>query len=200
MFSAVMNGFLLQMGLIVAIGAQNAFVLKQGLKREHVAPVCAICAASDAVLIAAGVGGFGAVLAFAPWLNLVLRLFGAVFLAVYGLKNAAAAWRGTDSLDPSAQKTGSLAAAVGTCLVFTWLNPHVYLDTVVLIGSVSTKYPGHGFAFGLGASLASVVFFFSLGYGARFLRPVLAKPQAWRLLEGLIALTMWGIAAGLLCG
>lgn len=192
--TAAISGFLLGLSLIVAIGAQNAFVLRQGLRREHVFWICLTCAASDAVLIAAGVGGFRTTTDALPWLEPALRFSGVAFLAFYGLRSLRAAVAGNAALDPSNAETQSLAAALATCLALTWLNPHVYLDTVVLLGSVSTQYPDRETAFGLGAAAASFLFFFSLGYGARLLRPLFARPAAWRLLDGVIALVMWTIA------
>lgn len=196
MFAAV-HGFLIQMGLIVAIGAQNAFILKQGIKGEHVLAVCLICTASDAVMIPAGIAGVGALTAMAPWFGTVFRWIGAAFLIVYGGRSAFFALKGASTLTPSEAAAAPLGPTVAACLAFTWLNPHFYLDAVGLIGSLSAQYPGHRFAFGAGAIAASAVFFFSLGYGARLLRPVLARPQAWRMLDGGIAATMWMIAAGL---
>ena len=197
MTTAAISGFFLGLSLIVAIGAQNAFVLRQGLRREHVFAICLTCAASDALLIAAGVSGFRATAGALPWLEPALRFGGVAFLAVYGLKSLRAAIAGNAALDPSATEAQSLAAALATCLALTWLNPHVYLDTVVLLGSISTQYPGRETAFGLGAAAGSFLFFFSLGYGARLLRPLFARPSAWRLLDGVIALVMWTIAGRL---
>ena len=132
---AAISGFLLGLSLIVAIGAQNAFVMRQGLRREHVFAVCAVCAVSDAILIAAGVAGFGALVTALPWLAPAIRYGGALFLAGYGLRSLWGAWRNSSALDPAADERKSLGATVLTCLAFTWLNPHVYLDTVVLLGS-----------------------------------------------------------------
>lgn len=194
-------GFALGFSLILAIGAQNAFVLRQGLRGQHVLAVCLTCALSDTVLIAAGVGGMGAILQAVPGLELAMRWFGAGFLIVYGLLRFRAAWAGGETLTPEAAgPDNTLAATLGTCLALTWLNPHVYLDTVVLLGSVSTKWEGQRLAFGIGAALASGVFFFGLGYGARLLRPLFARPVAWRWLDAGVGLTMWAIAAGLLGG
>ncbi|WP_299150580.1 LysE/ArgO family amino acid transporter [uncultured Tateyamaria sp.] len=190
-------GFFLSLSLILAIGAQNAFVLRQGLRRAHVFWVCLTCAACDAVLIAAGVAGFGALSEAVPWFEPVMRYGGAAFLMWYGWQNARSAWRGTAGLQTTGEDTQSLRAAVGTVLALTWLNPHVYLDTVVLIGSISSQYPDR-LMFGIGATLASFVFFFSLGYGARLLAPLFANPRAWRVLDAVIALTMWAIALKLL--
>lgn len=193
------HGFFLGLSLIVAIGAQNAFVLRQGLRRSHVFTVCLICALSDAVLISVGVAGIGEIIQFAPMTLVLLRIGGVVFLTVYGAMAARKAWRGGEGLTAAPGRAGSLAVAAGTALAFTWLNPHVWLDTVVLVGTVaaSTRDP---WVFGAGAMLASFVFFFSLGYGARLLEPFFARPVAWRILDGLIAVVMWMIAAGLALG
>ena len=196
--SAGLAGLTMGLGLIVAIGAQNAFVLRQGLRNEHVLAVSLTCAASDAVLIACGVAGFGRIVALAPWLDPVMRYGGALFLVWYGARSLRSALRSADALAvEAAAAPRSLRATLLTCLAFTWLNPHVYLDTVVLLGSVSTQFPGEEAAFAAGAMSGSFLFFFSLGYGARWLRPLFARPGAWRLLEALIAAVMWTIAAGL---
>ncbi len=195
--TALVAGFSLGFSLILAIGAQNAFVLRQGLLQSHVFWVCSVCAASDALLIVAGVGGVNVALNGAPGVVLALRYAGAAFLLGYGIRSFRSAWRGTGGLQAAGPGPESLSATLLTCLALTWLNPHVYLDTVLLIGSISTQYAGHTVAFGLGAALASVVFFFSLGYGARLLRPVFAKPAAWRWLDLAIGLVMLSIAAGL---
>lgn len=197
MLIAATAGFFLGLSLIVAIGAQNAFVLRQGLRRSHVFAICLTCAASDAALIAAGVGGLGIAIAALPWLTPLMRYGGAAFLTYYGLRSLRAALSGNATLKPEGEAQESLAAALFTCLALTWLNPHVYLDTVVLLGSISTQYPGQGLAFGLGATTASFLFFFSLGFGARYLRPLFARPAAWRVLDGLIAVVMGTIAANL---
>ncbi len=195
--SAALAGFFLGLSLIVAIGAQNAFVLRQGLQGRHVLAICLTCAASDALLIAAGVGGFATMISSIGWLDPLLRYGGAVFLAFYGLRSLRSAANGNSALTVRGDAEQSLAAALVTCLALTWLNPHVYLDTVVLLGSISTRYPGKEFAFAAGATSASFLFFFSLGYGARLLRPLFARPAAWRLLDGLIALVMGTIAFNL---
>jgi L-lysine exporter family protein LysE/ArgO len=197
MLSSFLPGFLLSLSLILAIGAQNAFVLRQGLRREHVFWVCLTCGVSDALLIAAGVAGFGALAETVPWVETVMRYGGAAFLIVYGWRNARSAWRGGEALQAAGQAPNSLRRTVLTLLALTWLNPHVYLDTLVLLGSISAQYDDR-FAFGAGAVLASLTFFFALGYGARLLQPVFAKPVSWRVLDTIIALTMWAIAASLL--
>lgn len=197
MTTAFLPGFLLGLSLIVAIGAQNAFVLRQGLRQEHVFLICLTCAFSDAVLITLGVAGFAVVSKMLPWVEPVLRFGGAAFLFLYGLRSFWAAWRSDGALAPAQETAGALVPALATCLALTWLNPHVYLDTVVFLGSISTRYGENQSVFGLGAVTASFVFFFSLGYGARLLRPFFARPSAWRILEVVIGLVMWVIAAGL---
>lgn len=193
--SAWWPGFALGLSLILAIGAQNAFVLRQGLRGEHVLLVCLICAVSDAVLIVAGVAGFGAIVERLPGVEPVFRLGGAIFLCVYGLRSLHAAWRQRHALEAAEQGAKTWRRALFTCLAFTWLNPHVYLDTLVLLGSVSTRYPGQSVAFGAGAVSASFVFFFALGYGARLLQPVFARPGAWRVLDAVIGVVMLSLAA-----
>ena len=195
---AGLAGFALGFSLILAIGAQNAFVLRQGLRREHVLAVVLVCALSDAVLIAAGVAGFGALAEAGPGLERIMRYGGAAFLLVYGARAFRAAWRGGEVLEAGAG-AGSLVRAVLTCLALTWLNPHVYLDTVVLLGSVSAQYEDR-LAFGLGAVSASFAFFFALGYGARLLAPLFRRPASWRVLDAGVGAVMWSIAAGLLLG
>ena len=197
MTAAFLSGFLLGLSLILAIGAQNAFVLRQGLRRSHVFAVCMTCIVSDAILIAAGVSGFSALNQAAPWVADVMLYGGVAFLFVYGALSFRNAWRGGEKLAASDTAAGSLRAAVLTCLALTWLNPHVYLDTIVFLGSVSTQYDSPA-AFGIGAAVASLIFFFALGYGARLLSPLFAKPTAWRVLEVIVGCTMWAIAAKLL--
>lgn len=193
---AAIAGFALGLSLILAIGAQNAFVLRQGLRREHVFAVCLTCALSDAVLIAAGVAGFGTLARMVPGLETVMRFGGAAFLACYGLKNLLAAWKGGEAME-AGRGTGQLRTALLTCLALTWLNPHVYLDTVVLLGSISAQYDAK-IAFAAGAMLASFVFFFGLGYGARVLDPLFHRPLSWRVLDLIVGLTMWTIALTLI--
>jgi L-lysine exporter family protein LysE/ArgO len=200
MTTAFLPGFLLGLSLILAIGAQNAFVLRQGLRREHVLAVCAVCAGSDAALIAAGVAGFGALVTALPWLAPMMRFGGAAFLFFYGARSLVSAWRHSGVLNPADDVKKSLGATLMTCLAFTWLNPHVYLDTVVLLGSVSTRYAGQHGAFALGAMTASFLFFFALGYGARLLRPLFANPRAWQALDGVIGITMLALAVKLILG
>ncbi len=184
------------LSLIVAIGAQNAFVLKQGLLRRHVLATCAFCAISDAVLITAGVLGAGALAARAPWFLEAMRWGGAIFLLVYGARALAAAWRGGEALRAGQGATAGLGATLAVLAALTWLNPHVWLDTVVLIGSVSAGWDDKS-GFVAGAVSGSVLFFFALGYGARWLSPLFARPGAWRVLDALVGVVMWSIALGL---
>lgn len=197
-WAPALAGFSLGGGLIMAIGAQNAFVLRLGLLRSHVFAICLLCALSDAVLIVLGIAGLGTLVQRSPLLLTAVTYGGALFLFVYGLM----AFRRV--FTPEAMKTGqketpTLAAAVATALAFTFLNPHVYLDTVLLLGSFSAKYLGQErIAFGIGAVTASFVWFFGLGYGARLLAPVFARPLAWQVLDVLIGGIMWLLAASLL--
>ncbi|WP_350347870.1 LysE/ArgO family amino acid transporter [Agromyces sp. G08B096] len=253
--SSVAAGLGLGLSLIIAIGAQNVFVLRQGIRREHVFAVAAVCAVSDLVLIVVGVSGIGAVLDAVPWLVDVVRWVGAAFLVGYGLLAARRAWRpsgealevreaaeadaaalATSASDASpaapaspspsaargdadgasgrpgtkvrvtsaavaaghpahAQRGRGLAAVIGTCLALTWLNPHVYLDTVFLLGSVANTHGDGRWAFALGAGAASLIWFFALAYGARLLGRVLTSPRAWRVLDAIIAVVM--IALGI---
>ena len=197
--NAIVAGFSLGFGLILAIGAQNAFVLKQGIRNQHVFWICLCCAVSDALLIVAGVSGFASLMGWFPWLEPLTRYGGALFLFIYAALNFKDAFFADVSLDNvDAQQPQSLRAALLVCLAFTWLNPHVYLDTLVLIGSVSTQYTGQQVMFAMGAVIASFMFFFSLGYGSRYLAPVFAKPSAWRCLNGFVGCTMLAIAVILL--
>lgn len=192
-------GFGLGLSLILAIGAQNAFVLRQGLRRSHVFAVCLTCALSDAALIAAGVAGFGSLAQAAPWIEPVMRWGGALFLIVYGARALLSAWRGGAVLMVEGGAVEAFGPVLVTCLALTWLNPHVYLDTVVLLGSVAAQYEDR-VSFAIGAMTASFVFFFTLGYGARRLAPLFARPQAWRVLDLCVGLLMWAIAAALIRG
>lgn len=195
-----LTGLSLGFSLIVAIGAQNAFVLRQGLRKEHVFPVCLLCALSDAVLIIFGVTGFRAVSAKYLWLEPVLRYGGAAFLFWYGARSLRSALKSSSSLLAADDRAVSLSRTLALCLALTWLNPHVYLDTVVMLGVLSTGYPGRERVFAAGAMSASVIFFFALGYGAALLRPVFANPRTWRIFEGAIAALMWFIGLKLLLG
>ncbi|MDH3386656.1 MAG: LysE/ArgO family amino acid transporter [Gammaproteobacteria bacterium] len=194
---AYLFGFSLGFSLILAIGAQNAFVLKQGLKDEHVLLVCLICALSDALLILVGVSGFHALVAAFPALVDIARFGGAAFLFAYGLLSFYNALRVQQGLRPSEISSNSAWQSALTCLAFTWLNPHVYLDTVVLLGSVSTQFGDRLAWFAGGAVSASFLFFFMLGFGARLLRPLFADVRAWRVLDFAIGCVMWSIATHL---
>lgn len=199
MFTAFSTGFLTSFALILAIGAQNAFVLKQGILKSHVFWVSLTCALSDAILIGAGVAGFGIIVKQYPTLPQILSLAGAAFLIFYGASKFWAAYKGGENQLISGQRA-ALGPTLLTCLALTWLNPHVYLDTLGLIGAVSTQFSGTSgkLAFGTGAVLASFTFFFGLGYGARFLAPIMQTPRTWQILDILIGLLMWYLAFGLL--
>ncbi len=198
--AAAFSGFLVSLGLILAIGAQNAFVLRQGLRREHVGWVVSVCAASDAILIAAAVAGTGAMAQAVPWFGDVMRYVGIAFLVVYGALRFRAALRGGEALMPAASGPASLRRVLASTLLLTWANPHVYLDTLVLMGALSAQHAPHGAAFGVGAAGGSAVFFAALGFGARLLAPVFARPAAWVVLELVVGVTMWAIALGLVIG
>ena len=200
MSAAAFAGFRLGFVLILAIGAQNAFVLRQGLRREHVFACCLFCALSDATLIAVGVSGFAAASLAAPWLAPVLRWGGVVFLVWYGSRTLRAAFRGGEVLRAAGGQGQGLRPTLMMLAALTWLNPHVWLDTVVLLGSIAAQYPGQGLAFALGAMTASFTFFFMLGYGARLLAPLFARPRTWQVLDVVVGLTMWSLAASLALG
>lgn len=191
-------GFGTGLSLIVAIGAQNAFVLRQGLRREHVGPVVAVCAASDAALIAAGTAGLGTLVAAAPGALAWIRWAGAAFLVVLAVLAVRRALR-PERLDPTADSPVELGPVLATTLGLTWLNPHVYLDTVVLLGGLATQHEPR-WVFAAGAVLASVTWFTALGFGARALRPLLARPGAWRVLDVGVAVVLLAVAVGLVLG
>ena len=200
---AFITGILTGAGLIIAIGPQNAHVLRLGILRRQVLPTVLVCACVDAVLIAAGLSGMGALVQASPILLQVAAVGGAVFLGWYGIKAARRAFhpQAMTIERAGADAPVSIGAAIGAAAAFSLLNPHVYLDTVLLLGSIgSQQAPGLRPWFGLGAVLASFSWFFSLGYGARYLAPLFARPIAWRVLDGSIALVMWGIAVSLLVG
>ena len=200
MLGAVLAGFALGGGLIIAIGAQNAFVIRQGVLNQYVFLVCLFCSVSDALLIWSGVYGLAAVLALAPQLLALLRYGGAGFLVWYGIKAFGRAFN-PEAMAASERKTQSLASALTTCAAFTWLNPHVYLDTVVLVGSVANaRAVGEQAPFAFGAALASFVWFFSIGYGAKALRGPLSQPKVWQVIDLAIAAIMFWIAIKLLLG
>jgi L-lysine exporter family protein LysE/ArgO len=199
--SVFVTGLAMGLSLIVAIGAQNAFVLRQGLRDEYVFAVALTCSLSDAILIAVGVTGFGKITGWLPWIDPAMRWGGAIFLAWYGAKILRSALRSTEALtsETSARKA-DFGKVMLTCLAFTWLNPHVYLDTVALLGTISTQFPGREASFAAGAMSGSVLFFFSLAYGATRLGPIFARPISWRMLEAIIAVVMWTIALRLVTG
>lgn len=191
-------GFALSFSLILAIGAQNAFVLRQGLRRAHVGVVIVICCLCEAVLIFAGVAGFGAIAEAAPWALDAMLWGGAAFLVFYGLKSLRAAMVADEALVADGEGAGSMKAAIVTVLILTWANPHVYLDTVGLIGSVAAQFGPDRWSFGAGALTASCVFFVILGYGARALAPIFAQPRAWQVLDVIVGVTMIAIAVKLI--
>ena len=207
----VLAGLGLGLSLIVAIGAQNVFVLRQGIRREHVVAVVIICALSDAALIAAGVAGLGFVLSAAPWLVVVARWAGALFLLTYGILAARRAWRGGEELSVETSDTAASGAAGGTTtltgtrlapvilttLALTWLNPHVYLDTVLMLGSIAATHGDERWLFAGGAIAASLLWFTALGFGARYLGRWLRTPRSWRILDAVIAVIMITIAISL---
>ena len=199
-FPAYMTGLTTGLSLIVAIGAQNAFVMRQGLRNEYVFAVCLACGLSDAVLIVLGVTSFRQIVALLPWFDPIMRYGGSAFLIWYGAGSLSSALRSSGALEASKAESSSFRQTLATCLALTWLNPHVYLDTVVLLGTISTRFPGREVSFAAGAMTGSFLFFFSLGYAATWLRPIFAKPSSWRILETLIAITMWMIAVRLLGG
>ncbi|GGO03188.1 LysE/ArgO family amino acid transporter [Micromonospora parathelypteridis] len=198
MLTSAVAGFSISIALIVAIGAQNAFVLRQGLRREHVVPVVLTCAASDALLIMAGVAGVGSLVTGRPGLLTAIRWGGAAFLLCYAALAARRALR-PGALLPTERPPATLGATLLACVAFTYLNPHVYLDTVLLLGGVAQQHP-HRWVFGAGAALASAVWFTALGAGAQRLAPLLARAVAWRVLDAIIAVVMAGLAAALLLG
>lgn len=197
--AAAFAGFLAGAGLIIAIGSQNAFVLRQGLQQRNIGLVVATCAFGDILLIVSGVAGVGALVHEWPALLQTLRFGGAAFLAIYGLMAARRAWHGTENLAPGTESERNWRRVLLACLAFTFLNPHVYLDTMILLGSLSTRYPGlQKWAFAAGACLASVTWFATLGYGSRLLLPVFRSARAWRVLDGFVAVFMFSLALLLL--
>lgn len=201
MITAASTGFFTAFALILAIGAQNAFVLRQGLMRQHVFAVALTCALSDAILIAAGVAGFGVLVAQYPDLPIIMRYLGAAFLLGYGALRLIAAWRGSSHMEEAKPAT-SLRATIITCLMLTWLNPHVYLDTLALLGAVSTQFElaSERLIFGVFAVLSSFTFFFSLAYGAKFMSPLMQSNRAWQIMDVGIGILMWLLAFGLILG
>ena len=195
----VFFGFAAAISLIAAIGAQNAFVLRQGIRNEHVLPVVLLCAASDLVLILAGIAGIGALVTAHPSLTTITRYGGAVFLIGYGLLAARRALR-PGALTPADAAPARLSAVLLTCLALTFLNPHVYLDTVVLLGTLANQQGQGRWLFGAGAAAASTVWFFGLGFGGRRLAGRFSRPATWRILDWLIATTMIALGIWLLAG
>jgi L-lysine exporter family protein LysE/ArgO len=196
--TAFIKGMGLSGGLIIALGAQNTFVLRQGLQRQYVLTCVLICILCDALLIAIGVAGMGTLIAANPSLLTAAKWIGAAFLTGYGARAAYAAWRPATLATSDLHTPPSHAAIIATAFAFSLLNPHVYLDTVVLLGSMGGQEPGHGRTlFAAGAMLASAIWFVSLGLGARFAAPLFAKTSAWRVLDGSIALIMWALAVSL---
>jgi L-lysine exporter family protein LysE/ArgO len=194
-------GFGTGLALIVAIGSQNAFVLRQGIRGEHVAVVVLVCSVSDAVLIAAGIAGVGALLQANPVVVGVVRFAGAAFLVAYGVMAARRALRPGALTASGQQPAVGIGAALSTVLALTWLNPHVYLDTVLLLGSVANQQTQDlRWWFGAGAITASVAWFSALGFGARVLRPFFARPSSWRVLDGFVAAVMLTLGMRLAVG
>ena len=190
---AIWPGLLTAMSLIMAIGAQNAFVIRQGLTEKHVLLVVAICAASDAVLIILGIGGLGAIIQGLPWLLEIIRWFGVVYLAWFGIKALRSAFK-EQTLDSSGTQSGSAKKVALAVLGFTWLNPHVYLDTVILLGSIGNQFGEDKWWFALGASLGSIIWFSGIGFGAKAASGLMKKPIFWKILDLIIAAIMFGIA------
>ncbi len=197
MLTAAAAGFVLGGSLIIAIGAQNAYVLRQGLIPRFVLPIVLFCAVSDATLILLGVAGFGEAIKAVPWLLKLVQYGGAAFLVWYGLTAFRRAL-GSDALQAAGEGAPTLKAALAQCAAFTWLNPHVYLDTVILVGGLSAAFGSNRWWYAAGAVTASFAWFFALGYGARLLSPVFAKPRAWQVLDIGIGCVMWLLAVKIL--
>jgi L-lysine exporter family protein LysE/ArgO len=191
--TALLPGFLTGLSLIIAIGAQNAFVIRQGLTKQHVLLVVLICAVSDAILIVLGVAGLGALISGLPWLLEIVRWFGVAYLSWFGIKSLRSAFK-TQSLDASGVQSGSARTVVLSVLGFTLLNPHVYLDTVILLGSIGNQFGPDKWWFALGAVVSSFVWFSSIGFGAKAASRFMAKPVFWKVLDLLIAAVMFSIA------
>jgi L-lysine exporter family protein LysE/ArgO len=200
MLNPLIQGFTLGASLIIAIGSQNAFVLRQGLRKEYVFTICSICFLCDALLILLGVGGFGTLVASSEGLMLTARWGGALFLSVYGVKSFRSALKAeVMEVDPSDHPASGLTWAIATTLALTLLNPHVYLDTVILLGSIAGQFPeNQRTSFAIGAVSASMLWFYGLGYGSRILTPLFHKKIAWKILDILIGGIMWAIAGSLL--
>lgn len=199
MFNSYLQGFSVGLSLIIAIGAQNTFILKQGLLKQHIFWLCLICALSDSILIAAGVFGFSHLVVNYPQSIQIAKYLGAAFLVLYGAQHFYQALFKAEKIDITNVQAGHhLKPLILICLALTWLNPHVYLDTVVLVGSISTQFEQSKLYFLFGAITASWLFFFSLGYGSRFLLPIFQNAKSWKVLDGGIGIVMWWIAFHLL--
>lgn len=198
MLSAMIAGLSLGLSLIVAIGAQNAFVLKQGLKKSYIFEVCLMCSISDTILILLSVLGVGKVITEFETLLMITKWIGFIFLTYYGLSHFYSAIKKNETMNASEINKSSRVQVLLMCLAFTWLNPHVYIDTLVLIGSISAQYKENAIYFGLGTIMASWIFFFLLGYGARLLEPIFKKAIAWKILDVLIGILMLIIAYSLI--
>ncbi len=190
---AMTAGLLTGLSLIIAIGAQNAFVIRQGLTKQHVLLVVAICAISDAVLIFLGVGGLGALIQGLPWLLEVIRWFGVAYLAWFGVKSLRSVFK-EQVLDATGVQSGSAGKAVAAVLGFTLLNPHVYLDTVILLGSIGNQFGTDKWWFATGAAVGSVLWFSAIGFGAKAASGIMKKPVFWKVLDSIIAVVMFSIA------
>ena len=193
---AFLPGFFTGLSLIIAIGAQNAFVIRQGLTRRYVFTVVAICTVIDASLIALGIGGLGAAIAGLPWLLEVIRWFGVAYLTWFGIKSLISATK-SQALDPSGVESKSAGKVITTVLAMSLLNPHVYLDTVIFVGGVGNTFGQNRWSFALGAMLASLVWFTSIGYGAKAASRFMSKPLFWKILDGVIAVIMFSLAVTL---
>jgi L-lysine exporter family protein LysE/ArgO len=190
---AFLPGLLTGLSLIIAIGAQNAFVIRQGLTKQHVLLVVAICAISDAVLIFLGVGGLGALIQGLPWLLEVIRWFGVLYLTWFGIKSLRSVFK-EQVLDATGVQSGSAGKAVAAVLGFTLLNPHVYLDTVILLGSIGNQFGTDKWWFATGAAVGSVLWFSAIGFGAKAASGLMKKPVFWKVLDSIIAVVMFSIA------
>ena len=199
-FLTALAGLLTGAGLIIAIGPQNVFVLRQGVRREHVPAVVAVCAVSDVVLIVAGVAGLGALVAAHPGAVTFAKLAGGAYVLALGVLAARRALRGTETLEAGAEETGAASrwAAIATVLALTWLNPHVYLDTVLTLGAIANSHGNAKWAFAIGCCVASIVWFCALGYGAGKLSRFFASARAWRVLDAVVAAVMFAMGAMLI--
>ena len=193
---AFLPGFFTGLSLIIAIGAQNAFVIRQGLTRRHVFTVVAICTIIDASLIALGIGGLGAAIQGLPWLLEVIRWFGVAYLTWFGIKSLISATK-SQTLDPSGVESKSVGKVIATVVTLSLLNPHVYLDTVIFVGGVGNTFGDNRWSFAFGAMLASLIWFTSIGYGAKAASRFMSKPIFWKVLDAVIAVIMFSLAVTL---